>query len=96
MLGVFHHIAGPSCYVRCSNPDHKTGHDGHCQPGIERTGKSLERASLSNISGYIDLSMVNDYASVAVAELIHNGNIEGSNNNINPQGTATRSETAVI
>ncbi|MFD0679009.1 MULTISPECIES: S-layer homology domain-containing protein [unclassified Paenibacillus] len=63
---------------------------------LKVTGKSLERASLGNISGYTDVSLVSDYGAAAVAELIHSGIIQGSNNEINPLGTATRAETVVV
>ncbi len=59
------------------------------------TGKPLDE-SASDLSGYNDSSRVASYAVNAAAQLIKAGIIMGSNGNINPEGTATRAETAVI
>jgi len=52
--------------------------------------------SPSDLSGFKDANEVAPYAREAVAMLVGDGIILGSNGKINPQGTATRAETAVI
>ncbi len=59
------------------------------------SGKQLVE-SASDLSGFNDSSRVADYAVNAAAQLIKAGIIMGNNGNINPEGTATRAETAVI
>ncbi|MFC4305286.1 polysaccharide lyase family 8 super-sandwich domain-containing protein [Cohnella boryungensis] len=57
-------------------------------------GKPLEQAS--ELNGYSDSAQISRYAFNAVAALIKAGIIKGSGNSINPKGTATRAEVAVI
>ncbi len=59
------------------------------------SGKQLDD-SASDLSGFKDASEVAAYARNAVAQLSKAGVIMGNNGNINPAGTATRAETAVI
>ncbi len=59
------------------------------------SGKQLDE-SAPDLSGYKDSSKVAAYAVNAAAQLIKAGIVMGSNGNINPEGTASRAETAVI
>lgn len=59
------------------------------------SGKQLDN-SASDLSGFKDSSKVETYAVNAAAQLIKEGIVMGNNGNINPEGTATRAETAVI
>lgn len=59
------------------------------------SGKQLDD-SASDLSGFKDAGKVASYAVNAAAQLAKSGIITGSNGNINPEGTATRAETAVI
>ena len=52
--------------------------------------------SASDLGGFKDASKVADYAVNAAAQLNKAGIIMGNDGNINPDGTATRAETAVI
>lgn len=62
---------------------------------MKLAGKQLDN-SASDLSGFKDSAKVAAYAENAAAQLIKAGIITGSNGNINPDGTATRAETAVI
>ena len=59
------------------------------------SGKSLDE-SATDLSKFTDAFKVAPYAVNAVAQLTKAGIIMGNNGAINPQGTATRAETAVI
>lgn len=59
-------------------------------------GKPLENALGSELNGYSDSAQISRYAFNDVAALIKAGIIKGSGNSINPKGTATRAEVAVI
>lgn len=59
------------------------------------SGKQLV-GSASDLSGFKDSVKVTDYAVNAAAQLIKAGIIMGNDGKINPNGTATRAETAVI
>lgn len=59
------------------------------------SGKQLDE-SASDLSGFKDASKVATYAVNSAAQLIKAGIVMGNNGNINPEGTATRAETAVI
>lgn len=58
------------------------------------SGKQLDE-SASDLSAFKDSSKVATYAVNAAAQLIKAGIVMGSDGNINPEGTATRAETAV-
>ncbi len=58
-------------------------------------GKKLDE-SASDLSMFSDSGEVAKYASSAAAQLVKEGIIMGSGGVINPKGTATRAETAVI
>ncbi len=49
-----------------------------------------------DLSGFTDTSKVSDYAKNAVQALVGEGIISGTGTELNPQGTLTRAETAVI
>jgi hypothetical protein len=59
------------------------------------TGKKLDD-SATDLSGFKDSSKVAPYAVNAAAQLVKAGIVTGNNGAINPEGTATRAETAVI
>lgn len=59
------------------------------------SGKQLDE-SASDLSGFKDSSKVATYAVNAAAQLIKAGIVTGNNGTINPEGAATRAETAVI
>ncbi|WP_419822933.1 S-layer homology domain-containing protein [Anoxybacterium hadale] len=59
------------------------------------TGKKLDD-SATDLSGFNDSSKVAPYAVNAAAQLVKAGIVTGNNGAINPEGTATRAETAVI
>lgn len=59
------------------------------------SGKQLD-GTASDLSGFKDSSKVAAYAVNAAGQLIKEGIIMGNDGNINPKGTATRAETAVI
>jgi len=67
---------------------------------LARALKITEKISTSgtaeDIAHFNDIDDVSDYAVEGVATLVKEGIIQGSNNNINPKGTATRAETAVV
>ncbi|MFC4598759.1 S-layer homology domain-containing protein [Cohnella hongkongensis] len=63
---------------------------------MNAAGKPLENALGSELNGYSDSAQISRYAAKDVAALIKAGIIKGSGNSINPKGTATRAEAAVI
>jgi len=60
------------------------------------TGTKLSQGSASNISGFTDKGKISSYALTAVQTLVKAGIITGSNSKINPLGSLTRAEMAVI
>lgn len=62
---------------------------------LKISGRQLDD-SASDLSGFKDASNVAAYAVNAAAQLNKAGVVTGNNGLINPQGTATRAETAVI
>lgn len=63
---------------------------------LKAAKKISATGTTSDMSTYKDAASVSDYAVEGVAALIKDGIIKGSDNMINPLGTATRAETAVI
>jgi len=59
-------------------------------------GKNSEIGTDVNINGFNDVAEVSNYAVEGIATLINEGIIQGSGNMIDPQGKATRAETAVM
>lgn len=67
------------------------------QRTMSRTGRSIADASNSYLDRFSDGSSVSSYAKGAVAALIQAGIIQGDNTGrINPKGSLTRAEMAVI
>ena len=67
------------------------------QRTMSRTGRSIADASNSYLDRFSDGSSVSNYAKGAVAALIQAGIIQGDNTGrINPKGSLTRAEMAVI
>jgi hypothetical protein len=62
---------------------------------MKAAGRKLDE-SASDLSMFTDSDEVAGYASGAAAQLVKEGIIMGSGGRINPKGTATRAETAVI
>lgn len=60
------------------------------------TSVTLSPGTKSNLSGFSDSGEVSDYAVGAVATLVKAGVIKGTNGKINPKGSITRAEMAVI
>lgn len=63
---------------------------------LEKTGYKLVAADASALSGYNDVADISDYAKNAVAILVKNGIITGTDGSINPKGFANRAEVAVM
>jgi hypothetical protein len=59
-------------------------------------GKSYEPAGREDIQGFLDASLVSDYAASSVAVLVRKGYIKGSGNRLNPLYNLTRAEAAVL
>jgi hypothetical protein len=60
------------------------------------TDASLSAGSSSDISGFTDKGKISSYALTAVQTLVKAGIVTGSNSKINPLGSLTRAEMAVI
>lgn len=52
--------------------------------------------STSELSGFVDIDGVSDWAQEAMSWAVHHGIFQGDNNRLNPGGTATRAEVATI
>ena len=63
---------------------------------LEETGHSLSDGKSSDLAGYSDTNKISGYALTAVATLVKDNIIQGSNNQINPRGNMTRAEMAVV
>lgn len=63
---------------------------------LKIAGKISESGTISDLAGFSDASEVSVYAVEGVVALIKEGIIQGSGNRINPKGTATRAEAAVV
>lgn len=66
------------------------------EKALKIAGKPVEAGSDSDLAAYKDAAEVSGYASDAVAALIKDGIIGGSNNMINPKAQLTRAEAAVV
>ena len=56
----------------------------------------MQASTQDDISDFSDYSLISDYALEAIASLVKNKMVTGSDNMINPLGLATRAETAVF
>lgn|GEM_PF-132787 len=63
---------------------------------LEAAGRPLPSGDVSELSRFIDADSISDYAVESVAGLVKEGIVKGSGDAINPRGTATRAEAAVI
>lgn len=63
---------------------------------LKVAGKEIASGVKEDLAGFIDASQVSGYAVESVASLVKEGIIQGSNDCINPKGTAIRAEAAVI
>ena len=52
--------------------------------------------STSELSGFVDMDEISDWAKDAMSWAVHHEIIQGANNQLNPQETATRAEVATI
>jgi hypothetical protein len=60
------------------------------------TGKSVQTGTTSDIASFSDKDQISGYALVAVQTLVKAGVVTGSYGKINPKGSLTRAEMAVI
>lgn len=60
------------------------------------TGKTLTTGSSSDISGFTDKGSIGSYALTAVETLVKAGIIKGTGSKLNPTGTLSRAEVAVV
>lgn len=58
--------------------------------------KPLLAGTSADVNAYYDKDNIADYAGQSIATLVKNGIVNGSGNNINPLGYASRAETAVL
>lgn len=63
---------------------------------LKASGKLDIPSNTDDLSGFADASQISDYAKDSVAALVKAGLVKGSGNAINPKGTATRAEIAVL
>jgi uncharacterized membrane protein YgcG len=63
---------------------------------LEKLGVALEAAPEDVLSEFKDIGQISDYAKSAVALLVKNGLIKGTDGKINQKGRATRAEIAVL
>ncbi|MNV42830.1 Endo-1,4-beta-xylanase A precursor [compost metagenome] len=63
---------------------------------LKAVNKLTSSGSAEDLSVYADASKVAAYAKDSVAALVNGGIIQGDGQSINPTGTATRAEAAVI
>ena len=63
---------------------------------MDAAGRELQAADTSALAAFADSAQVADYAKDAVSRLVAAGVIAGDNGKINPKGTATRAEVAVM
>jgi autotransporter-associated beta strand protein len=66
-----------------------------CSRALKLAGKDVQ-GSAADLSKFADSAQIAPYAAEGVASLVKQGIVEGNGNGINPLGTATRAETAVI
>lgn len=59
-------------------------------------GYITETDDLSSLDAFADKGDVSDYAEIAMASMVKAGIINGSDGNLNPKGSATRAEVAVM
>lgn len=63
---------------------------------LQKVNKLNLTGSASDTNKFSDSGSISSYAKAYVATLVKEGIIQGSGSSINPLGTATRAETAVI
>lgn len=63
---------------------------------LKAVNKLSTNGNVEDLNSYTDVAKVAGYAADSVAALVKEGIVKGSGNSINPTGTATRAETAVI
>lgn len=63
---------------------------------LEMQNVEMDSADDTAINAFKDYSNISDYAKDALAKLVKNELVKGSDNSINPIGNATRAETAVF
>ena len=59
-------------------------------------GYITETTDLTSLDAFADKGDISDYAKTAMASMVKAGIIQGSNGNVNPKGSATRAEVAVM
>ena len=63
---------------------------------LKAAGKLPEEGSASDLKGFRDASKVSSYAVSSIASLVKAGIVKGDGLNLNPGGTASRAEAAVL
>ncbi|TVY01437.1 discoidin domain-containing protein [Cohnella terricola] len=63
---------------------------------LTAAGRSLDRGSAADLTGFKDRANVASYAAQSAATLVRSGIVEGSRKQINPRGLTTRAEAAVL
>lgn len=66
------------------------------EKAMKVAGKALASGSISDISGYLDVSQVSGYAQNAMASFVKEQIMIGSANRLDPKKAASKAETAVI
>lgn len=59
-------------------------------------GKLTKEGSVEDLHNFSDVSLISGYAGNSIAALVNSGIIQGNNNLIDPLGTTTRAEVAVL
>lgn len=59
-------------------------------------GYITETGDTASLDAFADKDDISDYAGTAMASMVKAGIIQGSNGNVNPKGSATRAEVAVM
>ena len=59
-------------------------------------GYITETDDFTSLDAFADKGDISDYAGIAMASMVKAGIIQGSNGNVNPKGSATRAEVAVM
>lgn len=63
---------------------------------LEKSGYKFSGVTDNELTSFSDANEISEYAKYAVALLVENNIIEGSNGKINPHGNASRAEIAVL
>mgnify|MGYP000602920379 FL=1 len=59
-------------------------------------GYITETSDLTSLDAFGDKDSISDYAKTSMASMVKAGIIQGADGNVNPKGSATRAEVAVM